>query len=103
MSSLPITPPGKARVDAAPRSSAPPTGSALGDFAALLTQTSARTAPAEGPKTRPAHGDVPRRPAHGDAPRAGAAKARRGAAAPQAHEAADGPAQPRTTEADPAA
>jgi flagellar hook-length control protein FliK len=55
MSSLPITPPAKARVDLAPKSSSPPSGgSGLGDFAALLNQTSARTAPAEGQNTRPA-------------------------------------------------
>src|SRR5258707_214722 len=63
MSSLPITPP-RARVDVAPKSAGPPppSGSAgLGDFAALLTQTtSARTAPAEGQKTsRPAADDRP--------------------------------------------
>jgi flagellar hook-length control protein FliK len=53
MTSHPITPPSAARVDPAPRSASPPSGSS-GDFAALLNQTSARTAPAEGPKTRPA-------------------------------------------------
>jgi flagellar hook-length control protein FliK len=46
-----ITPP-TARVDA-PRSSPPP-GSSPGGFAALLDQTTARTAAAEGPQTRPA-------------------------------------------------
>jgi flagellar hook-length control protein FliK len=53
MTALPITPPAAARVDAARKGSSPPSGS-TGDFAALLNQTSARTAPAEGSKTRPA-------------------------------------------------
>jgi flagellar hook-length control protein FliK len=53
MTSLPITPPASARGGTALKSSAPPPGTS-GDFAALLNQTSARTAPAEGPKTRPA-------------------------------------------------
>ena len=52
MTSLPITPP-TARAGTATKSAAPPPGGASGDFAALLTQTTARTAPAEGPKTRP--------------------------------------------------
>jgi flagellar hook-length control protein FliK len=62
MTSLPITPPSAARVDAARKGSAPPSGSA-GDFAALLDQTSARTASAEGPKTRPAQTEPRRRDA----------------------------------------
>jgi hypothetical protein len=54
MPALPITPPSPARAGTALRGS-PPTGSDGADtFAALLTQNSARTAAAEGPKTRPA-------------------------------------------------
>jgi len=60
MTALPITPPSAARVDAARKGAAPPSGSP-GDFAALLSQTSARTAPAEGPKTRPAQPEPRRR------------------------------------------
>ncbi|WCB91376.1 hypothetical protein DSM104299_00047 [Baekduia alba] len=60
MTSLPITPP-KARVDVAPKSSSPPSGAGYGDFAALLNQTTARTAPAEGQQPRPAQSDQPRR------------------------------------------
>jgi flagellar hook-length control protein FliK len=60
MSSLPITPPA-ARPGPAPRSAGPPGASGPGDFAALLTQTTARTAPAEGPKTRPASSEAHRR------------------------------------------
>lgn len=63
MSSLPISPPTARAGTALPKSlgaASPPTGA--GDFAALLTQTTARTAHAEGPKTRP---QDPRR----DAPR----------------------------------
>lgn len=52
MPPLPISPPTSARA-AAPKSASPPPGAA-GDFAALLDQTSARTASAEGPKNRPA-------------------------------------------------
>src|SRR3954452_3049936 len=74
MSSLPITPP-KARVDVAPKSSSPPTSPGAGDFAALLTQTKARTAPAEGQKPRPAQSDQPRR-RDDDAARAGRADAK---------------------------
>jgi flagellar hook-length control protein FliK len=51
-----ITPP-TARVDA-PRSSPPP-GASPGGFAALLDLTTARTAPAEGPETSPAHAGQP--------------------------------------------
>jgi flagellar hook-length control protein FliK len=54
MSALPITPPTPARAGSAPRSSSSPPPGSSGDFAALLDQTSARTAPAEGPKNRPA-------------------------------------------------
>jgi hypothetical protein len=55
MPALPITPPSPARAGTALRGSSPPTGSGGGDtFAALLSQNSARTAAAEGPKTRPA-------------------------------------------------
>jgi flagellar hook-length control protein FliK len=53
MSSLPITPPSARAGTALHRSSSSPPGAGSGDFAALLSQTSARTAPAEGPKTRP--------------------------------------------------
>lgn len=53
MSSLPITPPTSARAATAQKSASPPPGS-TSDFAALLDQTSARTASAEGPKNRPA-------------------------------------------------
>jgi flagellar hook-length control protein FliK len=60
MTALPITPPSAARVDAARKGSSPPSGSS-GDFAALLNQTSARTASAEGPKTRPAQPEPRRR------------------------------------------
>ncbi|HET6508864.1 MAG TPA: flagellar hook-length control protein FliK [Baekduia sp.] len=54
MSSLPISPPTARAGTALPKSvgASPPTG-AGGDFAALLTQSTARTAHAEGPKTRP--------------------------------------------------
>jgi flagellar hook-length control protein FliK len=53
MTSLPITPP-TARVGTAlGKSTGSPPGGASGDFAALLTETTARTAHAEGPKTRP--------------------------------------------------
>ncbi|MCW2996292.1 MAG: flagellar hook-length control protein FliK, partial [Conexibacter sp.] len=62
MTALPITPPSAARVDKAPKSAGPPSGSP-GDFAALLNQSSARTAPAEGPKTRPAQPEPRRRDA----------------------------------------
>jgi hypothetical protein len=58
MRSPTITPP-TARVDA-PRSSPPP-GASPGDFAALLDQTTARTASAEGPQTRPARAEPSRR------------------------------------------
>ncbi len=59
MSPLSITPPTKPSAPPAPRSASPPPGAA-NDFAALLDQTSARTAPAEGPKNRPAQAE-PRR------------------------------------------
>jgi flagellar hook-length control protein FliK len=59
MTALPITPPSTGRVGTALKSASPPPGAA-GDFAALLNQTSARTAPAEGPKNRPAQPE-PRR------------------------------------------
>ena len=39
--------------------SPPPGGASGGDFAALLSQTTARTAPAEGRKTRPAQDSAP--------------------------------------------
>src|SRR5215212_3352324 len=65
MPSLPIAPPAKAAPNAAhppgARAAGPPPPSGPGDFAALLDQTSARTAPAEGPKTRPAAPDASRR------------------------------------------
>jgi flagellar hook-length control protein FliK len=71
MTSLPIAPP-TARAGTALKTAAPPPGAAGGDFAALLTSTSARTAPAEGPKTR--QQDAPRRdaaaPRKDDAPKA---------------------------------
>jgi hypothetical protein len=60
MSALTISPP-TVRPSDAPKSSAPPPGPSPGDFAALLHTTSARTAPAEGPKPRPSHTDPPRR------------------------------------------
>ncbi|HWH93071.1 MAG TPA: hypothetical protein VNT03_04360, partial [Baekduia sp.] len=61
MRSLPITPARSAPPPgSSPKGSGPPPG-APGGFAALLDQTSARTAPAEGPKTRPAHSEAPRR------------------------------------------
>src|SRR4051812_31726584 len=55
MPALPLTPPAKAAPPPGrpPRSAGPPPATGPGDFAALLDQTSARTAPAEGPKTRP--------------------------------------------------
>src|SRR4051812_14241734 len=53
MNTIP-TPAPPARVDAAKRSGPPPGTAEPGDFAALLDQTTARTAPAEGPKTHPA-------------------------------------------------
>jgi flagellar hook-length control protein FliK len=62
MPALPITPPTSARAAAAPKSGSPPPG-AVGDFAALLDQTSARTAAAEGPKNRPARPESQRRDA----------------------------------------
>jgi flagellar hook-length control protein FliK len=49
-STAPAPPP---RTEGSERSG-PPGGASPGDFAALLDQTTARTAPAEGPKTRPA-------------------------------------------------
>jgi flagellar hook-length control protein FliK len=60
MSPLSITPPTKTSAPPAPKSASPPSGAA-GDFAALLDQTSARTAPAEGPKKRPAQPESSRR------------------------------------------
>jgi len=62
MPALPITPPTSARAAAAPKSGSPPPG-AVGDFAALLDQTSARTAAAEGPKNRSAQPEPRRRDA----------------------------------------
>jgi flagellar hook-length control protein FliK len=62
MPSFPITPPTSARVGTAPKGASPPPG-APGDFAALLDQTSARTAVAEGPKNRPARPESQRRDA----------------------------------------
>jgi flagellar hook-length control protein FliK len=62
MTSLPITPPSTGRAGTALKSAGPPPGAA-GDFAALLDQTSARTAPAEGPKNRPAQPESRRRDA----------------------------------------
>ncbi len=62
MTSLPITPPSTGRAGTALKSASPPSGAA-GDFAALLNQTSARTAPAEGPKNRPAQPEPRRRDA----------------------------------------
>jgi flagellar hook-length control protein FliK len=64
MTSLPITPPSTGRAGTALKSASPPTGAA-GDFAALLDQTSARTASAEGPKNRPAQPEPRRRDAAG--------------------------------------
>src|SRR3954451_10901761 len=60
-SSLPITPPSgrAAPPGGSPKAAGPP--GARGDFASLLSQTSARTASAEGPKTRPAQSDQPQR------------------------------------------
>jgi flagellar hook-length control protein FliK len=62
MSALPISPPTSARAGSASKSASPPPGAA-GDFAALLDQTSARTASAEGPKNRPAQTEPRRRDA----------------------------------------
>jgi flagellar hook-length control protein FliK len=63
MPSLSITPPAKTSAPPpASRGASPPPGAA-GDFAALLDQTSARTAPAEGPKNRPAQTEQRRRDA----------------------------------------
>ena len=87
MTSLPIAPP-SARVGTALKSSAPPPGAAGGDFAALLNDTTARTAHAEGPKTR--QQDAPRRDAA--APRSdddGAPKADRSGATPAAQASKD--------------
>jgi hypothetical protein len=66
MRAIPITPP-DARAGSSSRSSSPP-GSGGGDFAALLDQTTARTAPAEGPETRPATPDAPAPRSDGQAP-----------------------------------
>ncbi len=62
MPPLPITPPSTGRAGTALKSASPPKG-ADGDFAALLSQTSARTASAEGPKNRPAQPESRRRDA----------------------------------------
>jgi flagellar hook-length control protein FliK len=80
MTSLPIAPP-TARAGTALKTAAPPPGAAGGDFAALLTSTSARTAHAEGPKTR-----------QQDAPRRDAAAPRSDDDAPKADRAGDAPA-----------
>ncbi len=65
MTALPITPPATARGGTGPRGSSPPSGNAAPPthFAALLSQTSARTASAEGPKNRPAQPEPRRRDA----------------------------------------
>ena len=62
MSPLSITAPTKPSAPPGPKSASPPPGAAS-DFAALLDQTSARTAPAEGPKKRAAQPESPRREA----------------------------------------
>jgi flagellar hook-length control protein FliK len=63
MPPLPVSPPAKTSAPpSAPRGASPPPGAAR-DFAALLNQTSARTASAEGPKTRPAQTEQRRRDA----------------------------------------
>jgi flagellar hook-length control protein FliK len=96
MSSFPISPPTARAGTALSKSpgASPPTGA--GDFAALLTQTTARTAHAEGPKnqTRPqdAHRDAAPRPDDDDG-------ARTADAAP-AGEAAPAPAPASTPQAD---
>src|SRR4051794_38759933 len=120
MTSLPITPP-SARVATAPKGSSPPTHGGAGDFAALLDQTTARTAPAEGPKNRPARPEpaqrredrVPRgrdeaaNPADAPAPQpaGGDAAARPDATTPADAPAQDAAATPGATQApaDPAA
>ena len=63
MTALPITPPPAARVGTALKQSSSPPGSSGGghSFATLLNQSSARTAPAEGPKTRSSQSDQTRR------------------------------------------
>jgi flagellar hook-length control protein FliK len=81
MTALPITPPSTGRAGTALKSASPPSGAA-GDFAALLNQTSARTAPAEGPKNRPAQPEPRRRDA------AAPKDDNKGAAAPDAQTAA---------------
>jgi flagellar hook-length control protein FliK len=59
-STTPISPP-PVRASDAPRSAPPPPGAGPGDFAALLNQTTARTAPAEGQQTRPSRPEAARR------------------------------------------
>jgi flagellar hook-length control protein FliK len=91
MPALPITPPTPARVGTAPKGASPPPGNAAPPthFAALLDQTSARTASAEGPKNRPAQTEPRRRDAA--APKGDD----QGTAAPDAQAAATAsPAQP---------
>jgi flagellar hook-length control protein FliK len=66
MPALTISPP-TVRPGDAHKSSAPPPGASPGDFAALLDTTSARTAPAEGPKTRPSRSETQRRDDRDDA------------------------------------
>jgi Meckel syndrome type 1 protein len=70
MSSLPIAPPTARAGTALPRGAGASPPTPAGDFAALLTQTTARTAHAEGPKTRPqdARRDAAPRPGRDDAP-----------------------------------
>jgi hypothetical protein len=103
MRTTPIPPPEARAADARTASPAPP-GASPGDFAALLDQTTARTAPAEGPQTRPARDaqarsrrDAERRPEDDDAPATTpeAAQAEATAAAPQAPTAQ----QPATSDA----
>jgi flagellar hook-length control protein FliK len=90
MTALPIIPPSKTPArPPGPKGASPPPG-ADGDFAALLSQTSARTASAEGPKNRPAQPESRRRDA------AAAKDDNKGAGAPEAQAAAAAqPAQPK--------
>jgi flagellar hook-length control protein FliK len=93
-------------VGTASKGASPPLGAA-GDFAALLDQTSARTAPAEGPKTRPAQPEPRRRDAaapkddkNADAPdaQATAAAQQEPAQAQPVAEAAQGQTPPQSGE-----
>ncbi|HMJ37897.1 MAG TPA: flagellar hook-length control protein FliK [Baekduia sp.] len=95
-----ITPP-TGRVDA-PRSSPPP-GSSPEGFAALLDQTTARTAAAEGPQTRPARAEASRRRPQDPAPQDAATTAGAAVADPATEVAPTAPSAPSAPTAAPPA